>query len=222
MPFPPNNLPENAANSAQLPVIDAVARSSADQISAATCCAAPRRLIVPALAIATFVSIGLAAYFAGRAQMAESKLTAADFPILHATSAVSSEKFSCATGEISEEADGLFVLDHNSGLLQCSVIYPRLGRFMGQFTVNVAETLGTGGKGGSYLMLTGRVDFPRASNNPVASTVVYVMDTATGNYASYYVPFNRQAMTAGQAQQNTMKLLATGSANPVIDRDALR
>ena len=55
-----------------------------------------------------------------------------------------------ATGEVSDDAEGLFVLDHNSGLLQCSVVYPRSGQFMARFQVNVAEALGSRGqKGGS-------------------------------------------------------------------------
>lgn len=196
---------------------------------ASKCCPQLQRAMLAAMAIVTLVAVGAAGYFAGRAHTADSsridqltQIATTDFPTLSATSAVTSEKFSMATGEVSEEADGLFVLDHNSGLLQCSVVYPRMGRFMGQFTVNVGEALGTGGKGGSYLLLTGRADFPRASNNPVGSTIVYVMDTATGNYASYYIPFNRQAMTAGRPQQDLIRLIATGSANPVIDRDALR
>lgn len=189
----------------------------------------PQRAAMVAMAMVTLIAVGAAGYFAGRAETAGSsrideltRIATTDFPTLSATSAVTSEKFSMATGSVSEEADGLFVLDHNSGLLQCSVVYPRLGRFMAQFTVNVGEALGTGGKGGSYLLLTGRADFPRASNNPVGSTIVYVMDTATGNYASYYIPFNRQALTTGRPQQDLIRLIATGSANPVIDRDALR
>ena len=88
--------------------------------------------------------------------------------------------------------------------------------------MNVAEALGTGAKGGQYLMLTGRVQFPRASNRPAASTVVYVMDSATGNYACYGIPFDHTAVARNQPQQGLMVLIATGSANPVIDRDDLR
>lgn len=175
------------------------------------------------MSVVAVVCLVVAAYSLGRDKSKDSPAGGlGDLPALMATSAVSSEKYSIATGAVSQEADGLFVLDHNSGLLQCSVVYPRLGRFMGQFTINVGDALGTGGKGGSYLLLTGRADFPTASNNPVGQTVVYVMDTATGNYAAYYVPFNRQAMNANQPQQGTLRLITTGSANPVIDRDSLR
>ena len=72
------------------------------------------------------------------------------------------------------------------------------------------------------MMLTGRAAFPRASNRPAASTVVYVIDSASGNYACYGIPFDRVAMNANRAQQGALVLISTGTANPVIDRDNLR
>ena len=72
------------------------------------------------------------------------------------------------------------------------------------------------------MMVTGRAQFPRASNRPAASTLVYVMDSATGNYACYGIPFDHTATTRNQQQQGVLVLVATGSANPVVDRDNLR
>ncbi len=143
-------------------------------------------------------------------------------PLINASAAVSSDRYSLATGDVSDEAEGLFVLDHNSGLLQCSVIYPRRGQFLAKFSINVAEALGTGAKGGQYMMVTGRAQFPRASNRPAASTLVYVMDSATGNYACYGIPFDHTMVPRNLPQQGVLVLIATGSANPVIDRDNLR
>ncbi|TWU23305.1 hypothetical protein Pla52o_28410 [Novipirellula galeiformis] len=171
-----------------------------------------------ALLVVSFCSVAVAAYFAGQS----SSQPSITFPTIDATAAVTSEKFSMATGPVSEDAEGLFVLDHNSGLLQCSVIYPRAGRFMASFTANVAEALASGGKGGSYMLVTGTADFPRASNRPAAPSVVYVLDTATGNYACYGIPFNRQLVNNNQPQMGPMVLIATGTANPLVDRDALR
>ena len=185
-------------------------------------CCRWQSMVTPMLALITLVSVGTAAYFVGRDHQPTAASTQFDLPLLEASSAVSSEKYSIATGSVSEDADGLFVLDHNSGLLQCSVIYPRMGQFMARFTINVNEAVGTGAKGGKYMMLTGRAQFPRASNRPAASTVVYVMDTASGNYACYGIPFDRVAMNANRQQQGVLVLIATGTANPVIDRDDLR
>jgi hypothetical protein len=177
------------------------------------------------LVLVTLISICTAAYFAGHSRGTQTKTPNqwhSDLPLIDATAAVTSEKYSIATGHISEDSEGLFVLDHNSGLLQCSVIYPRVGKYLALFTANVAEALGTGGKGGKYMMVTGHASFPRASNRPAASTVVYVMDSATGNYACYGIPFDQTAVPRATPQQGVMVLIHTGAANPVINRDNLR
>ncbi len=179
-----------------------------------------------ALVAVSLASVAVAGYFVGKSRTLQAQsqppFSMIDFPLIDATTAVSSEKFSMATGPMSEEAEGLFVLDHNSGLLQCTVIYPRAGQFMASFTTNVSEALATGGKGGTYMMVTGTADFPRASNRPAAPSVIYVLNTSTGGYACYGIPFNRQLVNANQPQTGALVLIATGMANPVIDRDALR
>lgn len=196
------------------------------------------------LAIVSIAGVFAAAYFAGQAnalreanaqtlpsslddklvgQMGSEDLArlAAQLPTLDATAAVSSEKFSMATGLVSNRAEGLFVLDHNSGLLQCSVMYPQVGKFLGLFTVNVHDALGTG-KGAQYMMATGLVDMQSSSNNPIASSVVYVLNNTNGAYACYYIPFNEALMNRRQPQSQNMRLLGVGSADPVVDRDSLR
>lgn len=224
LPLAEKRFMKDFADPAQLPVVP----------TESTRCCGNRGWTVGLVGV-TAAAIGAAIYFAGVASEARrSAETAAvganpsalanwqNLPIANATAAVSSETFSLATGSVSDQADGLFVLDHNSGLLQCSVMYPRVGRFAATFTVNIADALGTDGKGGSYIMATGQADFPRSSNNPVGRSVIYVLDTATGNYACYGVPFNAQAMNANRPQQGLLVLIGQGTANPVIDRDDLR
>ncbi|MEM6469919.1 MAG: hypothetical protein AAF802_10230 [Planctomycetota bacterium] len=167
-----------------------------------------------------------AAYFAGQASSLreQASITPAGgftLPPIDATAAVTSEKFSMATGFVSDRSEGLFVLDHNSGLLQCSVMYPRLGKFLGLFTINVHDALGSD-KNAQYMMATGLADMPNSNSNPVGSSVVYVLNTSTGVYACYGIPFNRTMMNSNRIQQGSLVLLATGSADPVIDRDAIR
>ncbi len=221
-----SSLPENQ----NLQAVDAEIPSARS-----ACCSWARftspAVIIPALVVVTIVSICAAAFFAGRSSAVASSdaVSAVDqqawldnLPVINASTAASSDKFSIATGPVSQEAEGLFVLDNNSGLLQCRVIYPRIGTFRAQFTANVADALGAGGKGGSYIMVTGQVDFPRASNRPAANGVVYVMDTASGNYACYGIPFDASSVPNNRPQQGLMVLIGQGSANPVIDRDDLR
>ncbi len=169
------------------------------------------------LAVALLGALG-AAYLLGRSN-APATSEPFNLPPIDATAAVSSEDFSIATGQVSGEAEGLFVLDHNSGLLQCAVIYPRVGQFAANFTTNVSDALANRGKGGQYMMVTGHADFRESSNNPIGRSVVYVLDSATGNYACYAIPFNRVMMNANQPQAGPLRLIAVGSASPVIDRD---
>ena len=179
------------------------------------------RKLATLFATTTAVAICAAAYFAGQASVA-SQQAAFEFPPIDATSALTSEKFSIAVGPMSGQGDGLFVLDHNSGLLKCSVLYPRSAAFGAVYQANVAEVLASGGKGGKYLMVVGRTEFPSTSARPAAPAVVYVMDSTTGNYACYGIPFNRSAVNANNPQQGAMVLLATGTANPIADRDGGR
>jgi len=170
------------------------------------------------LAITALASVAIAAYLFGQSTSRPS----VTFSPIEATAAVTSEKFSMATGPVSEDAEGLFLLDHNSGLLQCNVIYPRVGRFMASFSAQVGEALGAGGKGGQYMMMTGLAEFRQSSATPAAPSVVYVLDTATGNYACYGIPFNRVLVNSNRPQQGTLQLIASGTANPVITRDPSR
>ncbi len=209
--------------------------ASLPQFSPNCCGFSKLHACVGILSLTTLLALGTASYFAGKAsklssvsapqnalEQAAFQLGGFQLPKIDASAAASSEKFSMATGAVGESGEGLFVLDHNSGLLQCAVLYPRAGQFMGLFTTNVGEALATGGKGGNYLMVTGQLDFPSSSARPAAPLLVYVLDTATGNYACYGVPFNRAKVNAGTPQQGAMVLVATGTANPVADRDSGR
>ncbi|MEM9588552.1 MAG: hypothetical protein AAGA03_14805 [Planctomycetota bacterium] len=186
--------------------------------SSPTCCGGLKRGLAVLAGVIVVGSVAVGSYFAGR----QSSTPTFELPPIHATSAVSSEKFSMATGAVSDRAEGLFLLDHNSGLLQCTVVYPRVQQFRGNFQANVSAALGTAGKGGRYVMTTGVADIPRGSGAQFAPTLVYVLDTATGNYACYAIPFSQTMMNANKAQQGALQLLATGTANPMVDRDALR
>ncbi|MEO1615768.1 MAG: hypothetical protein AAFV88_07975 [Planctomycetota bacterium] len=208
----------------QTPVQNATSENAGP--SAASARQGRSRFVTWTLGGTTLVAVFVAAYFAGQASSMRENASRTAFqgwnlPGIDATAAVTSEKFSMATGFISDRAEGLFVLDHNSGLLQCSVMYPRVGQFLGLFTVNVHDALGSD-KNAQYIMTTGLVDIPSSNKNPVASSVIYILNTSTGMYACYAIPFNRTKMSSNNAQQGALVLMATGSADPIIDRDAIR
>lgn len=164
-----------------------------------------------------------AAFFGGR--WSQSPTTADNaFPMLPIdASATSGEEFSMATGPVGTDADGIFVLDHGSGLLQCNVIYPRFRQFGGAFSCNVKEALGGGGKNSKYLMVVGAANFPGASNvGGLGNCIVYVLDQSTGAYAGFAVPFNRSMVNNGASQMGALIPIARGQARVALDRDALR
>ncbi|MEM1227717.1 MAG: hypothetical protein AAGJ40_18620 [Planctomycetota bacterium] len=214
-------------NGPHLPTIPSTANEDVDRGAARCCSWRPSDSfgggLLAICGVVTLISLSAAAYFAGQASSATSdSLNWRDLPIANATAAIRDDDYSMATGLISDLTEGLFVLDHNSGLLQCTVMYPRMGQFMASFSINVSDALGGAAKGGSYMMVTGTADFPRSSSRPVGASVIYVLDTGTGNYACYGIPFNRVEMNANRPQQGPLVLIATGAANPIIDRDDLR
>jgi hypothetical protein len=113
-------------------------------------------------------------------------------------------------------------LDYATGLLQCHVMYTRTRptTFGATFQANVKELMaGDVAKGASkYLMVTGRADFPGAAQR-TGSTVVYVLDTVTGAFVAYGVPFDRTAVNSGRPQAGALVPLANGMARGVVDRD---
>ena len=67
-----------------------------------------------------------------------------------------SEKFAMATGQVSDDSEGVFFLDYLTGELQCWVVYARTGKFGGLFKGNVLRDLKSGrGKEPKFLMVTG-------------------------------------------------------------------
>jgi hypothetical protein len=138
--------------------------------------------------------------------------------ILHAEAAVGSDKMAVATGAIDEEVEGFFTLDFLTGELSCFVIYtkgPMAQKLGAIFKTNVTAAFGgvEQGKQPHYLLVTGRANFIRAGgsgNVRPAYSVCYVVDTNTGNWVAYGLPWNIGSMARGQAQQEQFVVLARG------------
>jgi hypothetical protein len=235
---------DDVTQTPQLPLLDTTpraertltARAALDDLAAGQssgCCSfgdllnrlSARSFAMTAMLAVTLLAVAVAGYFAGvasgvRDSEQSSEVGSLTFPTtIDATGAVSSEKFSIATGLVSEEAEGFFVLDHNSGLLQCSVFYPRVGKFLANFTINAGELIGAGGKGGSYIMVTGQADMTRGGRGAqIAPTLVYVLNTASGNFAAFAIPFDRQAAVTNRPQQAALIPVGTGTASVLPTR----
>lgn len=116
-----------------------------------------------------------------------------------------------ATGPISDDAEGLFFLDFNTGDLQCLVYYPRVGRFGAKYFTNVRTQLGSASKNSKYLMTTGAIAH-RASTGGTrpGNSLVYVTDLTTGLFATYAVPWDRNAEATGRQQANPLVFVQGG------------
>lgn len=127
--------------------------------------------------------------------------------IIRADSAVSNDSFAMATGAVDEDVDGVVTLDFLSGELQCAVLNRRTGTFGGLFKANVAADLGVG-QNTKYLMTTGRVNMPGQGGN----SVIYVMDTSSGNFAAYGIPWRTDLASARRPQGGALALIDVGKA----------
>lgn len=127
--------------------------------------------------------------------------------LLHASAAANGEKFSMATGAIDQDAEGIFVLDHVTGILKCAVLNRRTGKFAALFTTNVTKDLGAA-KNPQYQMVTGLVNFNRGIS-PVRPglSVVYVLDTNSGGMVAYGIPWQREAAATGRPQLGMLQTI---------------
>jgi hypothetical protein len=184
-----------------------------------------RRLALAALGGASFMGVGmvLGIGLAGRlssqpagTQPPSAAVTLAGQQameqILHASTAASGESFALATGLIDQDAEGVYLLDFATGELKCMVLNHLTRQFSATFATNVTRELGVA-KNPSYLMVTGEMSFPRGGGmmRPALS-VVYVVDSSTGNMVAYGIPWHR----------NVGSVVGQPQIGPLVPLDAIR
>ena len=176
------------------------------------------------LTIASLIFVGLVsgvgAYVGTQFSTTKGGLSAIE---LHAATASSNDSLSMATGLITQEVEGLWLLDHESGQLQCWVMSPKTGNVAGIFSSNIANDL-DGSKGTPELVMTTGTFFftgGTARNQQPANSICYVANTTSGVVAGYSVSVNRALMNRGQTQGGTLTRVCTGKLNgpePVRDQ----
>jgi hypothetical protein len=141
-------------------------------------------------------------------------------PQLHASTAAASSVMAVATGQISENAEGIFFLDFLTGDLQCLVYYPRIGAYGARFVTNVQQQLPGGGRNAQYLMVTGTAVATGSTGAArPGNTLVYVTDVTTGTFASYAVPWDRTAESGGRLQSGPLVYVGGGPIRNFVLRD---
>lgn len=148
--------------------------------------------------------------------------------VLHAESASGCDSMAVATGPVDDDAEGLFTLDFLTGELSCFVLYtkgPSARQVGGTFKANVTAPalLGTpqAGKKPHYLLVTGKAAFIRGGGTSQVRpgySVAYVVDTNTGKWVAFGIPWNPGGPSRGQAQVADMIPLAQGNARSAAIR----
>jgi hypothetical protein len=135
---------------------------------------------------------------------------------LNATASHGADTMAIATGPI-DDSEGLFVLDYLTGELTCYVLNSRSGKFDAGFKSNVIQALGVEpAKKPKYLMVTGAANFPRGiGGSKLGQCAIYVVDSNTGHFGVWGVPFSRQAAATGNAQWGPLFLINTGKARNI-------
>jgi hypothetical protein len=136
---------------------------------------------------------------------------------LKAGTSARTKSMSMATGLIEPNVEGLYVLDHLTGNLQCWLLNNRTGQVGGIYRASAATDLAVGGgKAGKpeYMMTTGNFFFQGGlpGNDAPSQSVCYVGDASTGNVVGYGVVYNKQAVQRGMVQQGFLKVVCKGSA----------
>ncbi len=144
--------------------------------------------------------------------------------ILKAESAAGGEGLSFATGIIARDIDGLFVLDHLTGNLQCWLLNPKTGQIGGIFQTNVNADMGVTKAGDAdFVIVTARIDTTgqgREQNLRPGASICYVGDGNSGKVVAYGLLFDRPRLLVGNdVQEGTLEVVARGLARGVAERD---
>jgi len=137
---------------------------------------------------------------------------------VRAATATGNDNFSVATGQIDENVEGLFLLEGLTGDLTCHVISTFTGEFFARLQVNVLNDLDLGDdKNTRLLMVTGLWNYrnPTSGQLKPSDTLIYVVDSTSGNFAAYTVPWSK--IISHKSRQGNhfgeLQLVAKGTAD---------
>lgn len=139
---------------------------------------------------------------------------------VQATGTARNDAFSAATGSIDENVEGLFLLDPLTGQLSCYILNPyKLGFTMAYRYDKVLQDLDMQkDKGARLLLVTGLVDYKlKTGIERPSEAVAYVVDSSTGNFAAYAVPWNKGLLTTSQKKPHigALRLLDKGKSRNI-------
>ena len=172
-----------------------------------------------ALAVSCLALVAMAAgvgAYVGQTAAAKNVVQPQTPMMLKADTAARGKSMSMATGFIdrNRSIEGLFVLDHLSGVLQCWLVNPRTGEIAGIYAADVNEHLELQ-KGGEndYVMTTGNfeIDGRRNNANP-ADCICYVGDGSTGKVVVFSLFYDSQLIPQNREERGELVVIARGLA----------
>ena len=177
----------------------------------------------PKIWIAGLLLVGLVAgigSFVGTRFAAEQNVAAMPIELRAATSS-NNDSLSMATGLITSEVEGLWLLDHESGKLQCWILSPRTGAVAGIYTTNVASDLDSSKGKPELLMTTGNFFFTggKVQNQQPGQSICYIANTTSGVVAGYSLKVNASMIARGATQSGAITKVCTGK---IKDQAAVR
>jgi len=115
---------------------------------------------------------------------------------LQADATSGASTFAIATGSLGDkgrEREGIVFLDFLTGDLQCAVFYKN-GLLGAKFATNVFQDLNIQAtKKPHFLMVTGKTTLQGNMGQTTETFLIYVVDSTTGSFAVYMVPYNSSA-----------------------------
>jgi len=131
--------------------------------------------------------------------------------LLSASATHGGTNMAACTAMVGDDAEGFFTLDYLTGDLRGWVYYPKRAAFGGMFYTNVQPMLGQS-KNPEYLLVSGETVSKQISGNfRLARSLLYVIDTRTGFFASYTVPWNVSLENSSGTPQGGEMLFVGGS-----------
>jgi|GEM_PF-429829 len=134
--------------------------------------------------------------------------------LLKASATHGTNNFAVATGQVSDEAEGVFFLDFLTGELTCWVYYPRIQQFNAKFTTNVSAAFPAAAQNPTYLLATGTITGTRGVGNArPGGCLVYVVEPTSGTFVAYAVPWNRAVENQQAPQANALVVAGGGQVS---------
>lgn len=129
---------------------------------------------------------------------------------LQADSASGGKTISMATGPITNEVEGLFILDHLTGVLQCWLLNPRTGAVGGIYAADVNTVLGLDKGDPDFVMTTGKFYIKSQGNLKMADSIVYVGEGSTGKVAGFSLAYDKGGIQRGIVQKGELTVVCAG------------